>query len=107
MEPPGKSPAPDPALYGRVAGLGAQIGCSTLMIVLAAVFGGIFLDRILKTEGTIVVIFVLGSAPLALALTYWLAMRTVKNLPTQPPGARTTSRPRGFNDNDEEGGDDR
>ncbi|MCI0521854.1 MAG: AtpZ/AtpI family protein [Chloroflexi bacterium] len=74
--------APNPM---RFAGLGAQVGCLTLLIVLASVFGGIWLDRILDTKPTFTVILVLGSAPLSLVLTFWLAMRTIKDINQQPP----------------------
>ena len=65
-------------LNPSVMALGAQVGCSTLFIVIAAVFGGIWLDRILDTKPIFTIFFILGSAPLALVLTYWMAMRTLK-----------------------------
>ena len=65
-----------------VLALGGQVGCSTLVIVIAAVFGGIWLDRFLDTKPVFTILFILGSAPLALGLTYWMALRTLQN--TQP-----------------------
>ena len=63
-----------------VLALGGQVGCSTLVIVILAVFGGIWLDRFLDTKPIFTIIFVLGSAPLALLLTYWMAMRSIHNM---------------------------
>jgi F0F1-type ATP synthase assembly protein I len=98
------SPRP-PAPIAQMAGLGAEIGCLTLMIVLAAVFGGIWLDKLLGTQGVIMIILVLGSAPLALALTFWMAMRTVKKLNPPVQGGKTPGSSQG-KPQDEEGGDD-
>lgn len=63
----------------KMAAMGGEIGCVTLVIVLAAVFGGLWLDRLLGTKPILTVIFVLGAGPLALVITYWLAMRAVKD----------------------------
>ncbi len=60
--------------------MGAQIGCVTLFIVLAAVFGGIWLDRILGTRPVLTLIFVLGSAPFSLVLTFYIARRQIKQM---------------------------
>ncbi len=69
----------------RTVVLGGEIGCLTLMIVLAAVFGGLWLDRTLSTEKPIItIILVLISAPLALVITYWRAMQAVKDIQAKP-----------------------
>jgi hypothetical protein len=81
---PAQKPSPGSNTM-RFAGLGAQVGCLTLIIVLLSVFGGIWLDRVLGTKPTFTVILVLGSAPLSLVLTFWMAMRTIKDINPQPP----------------------
>ena len=63
-----------------VMALGGQVGCSTLLIVILSVFGGIWLDRILDTKPVFTIMFILGSAPLALVLTYWMAMRSIQSM---------------------------
>ena len=70
-----------------VLALGSQVGCSTLFIVIVAVFGGIWLDRFLDTKPIFTILFILGSAPLALGLTYWLALRTLKSSQFAAPDA--------------------
>ena len=69
----------------RTVTLGGEIGCLTLIIVLAAVFGGLWLDRTLGTEKPIItIILVLISAPLSLVLTYWRAMQAVRDIRAEP-----------------------
>ena len=66
-----------------VIALGGQIGCITLVLVLVAAFGGIWLDNILGTKPLLTIILVLGAAPLSLYLTYMMAVRAINkvNLP--------------------------
>lgn len=87
MNTPGTPPEKTPQPYAfsmKFMGVGAQVGCLTLMIVLGAVFGGIWLDRVLGTKPVLTVLLVLGSAPFSLFLTFWIAMRSVRDL--NPPG---------------------
>jgi F0F1-type ATP synthase assembly protein I len=59
--------------------VGAQVGCVTLIIVLLSVFIGIGLDKLLGTQPLFIILFVLGSAPISIYVTYLLAMRAVKS----------------------------
>jgi len=87
-EKPQSAPIMKPAsmltVGGEVAGL-------TLVIVFAAVFGGLALDKLFGTKPVLTILFVLGSAPLALALTFWVAMRAVKRY--APPTSTTPAQP--------------
>ncbi|MBN1149249.1 MAG: AtpZ/AtpI family protein [Anaerolineales bacterium] len=81
-----------PAFYSKTMLVGGEIGCVTLVIVLASVLGGLWLDRLLGTKPVLTIFFVFGSAPLSLALTYWLAMRAVRDMnPTPGAGKRQNS----------------
>ncbi len=81
-EPPKKpQPAPNLALYS----VGGQVGCATLIIVFAALFIGIGLDKLLGTKPVLTLILTLGSAPLSLFITYRLAMRAVQSANPKPP----------------------
>ena len=60
--------------------VGGEVGCLTLIIVLAAVFGGLWLDNLFNTKPMITVILVLASAPMSLVLTIWIAMRAVRDI---------------------------
>jgi F0F1-type ATP synthase assembly protein I len=80
----GKQAVNNIALYS----VGAQVGCATLLIVFLAVFIGIGLDKVLDTKPLFTIMFVLGSAPLSLFLTFWLAKRAVNNINPQVPAAK-------------------
>jgi F0F1-type ATP synthase assembly protein I len=72
-------PASNLALYS----VGAEVGCSTLVIILLGLFIGIGLDRLLDTKPVFTILLTLGSAPLSLFITYHLAMRAVKSVTPQ------------------------
>lgn len=71
--------------------VGAQVGCVTLLIVFLALFIGIGLDRLLGTKPIFIILFVLGSAPLSIFITYKLAMRAVKGAIPQEPASKTVN----------------
>jgi predicted MFS family arabinose efflux permease len=73
------------AFNSKVLTVGGEVGCITLAIVIASVFGGIWLDRVLGTRPLFTVGLVVLSAPLSLALTFWIARRATQDL--QPPPA--------------------
>ena len=81
--------------------VGGQVGCLTLVIVLVALFGGLALDRIFGTKPVFTIILLLGSAPLALYLTFWVAMRSIKNLTPPAPPAAGQDRPQNEEDDSE------
>jgi F0F1-type ATP synthase assembly protein I len=68
------------AFNAKALTVGGEVGCLTLIIVILAVFGGIWLDRILGTKPLFTISLVLISAPLSLVLTYWIAKRAVKDI---------------------------
>ena len=70
----------------KVLTVGGEIGCLTLVIVLVAVFGGIWLDRVFGTKPLLTIGLVLLSAPISLALTFWIATRSVKDMTNSPSG---------------------
>ena len=69
------------------AGLAGQIGCVVPVIILGSVLAGLWLDKTFDTDKTITLIFVLGSLPVSIYLTFRLAMRAVTeiNKTMQPP----------------------
>ena len=66
------------ALGAQALTVGGEVGCLTLVIVLASVFGGIWLDRLFGTKPLLMILLVIASAPLALGLTIWIAKREVE-----------------------------
>jgi F0F1-type ATP synthase assembly protein I len=72
------------AANSKVLLVGGEVGCLTLIIVLASVFGGLWLDNLFGTKPLITIILVLASAPFSLVLTIWIAKRAVKDINTLP-----------------------
>jgi F0F1-type ATP synthase assembly protein I len=66
--------------------VGGEIGCLMLIFVLVAVFGGLWLDRLFGTKPLFTILLVLGSAPLSIVITYWIAIRAVRDV-NPPPSA--------------------
>ena len=60
--------------------LGAQVGCITLLIVVAALAGGLWLDKVLDSKPLFTIVLIVGSVPLSLLLTFWMAMRTIRDM---------------------------
>jgi F0F1-type ATP synthase assembly protein I len=67
-----------PADGMKMIAVAGQVGCVTLLSVLLAVFLGLYLDRVLGTRPLILILLVLGSAPLSLLLTYYIAIRATQ-----------------------------
>lgn len=67
--------------------LAGQIGCVVPIIILAAVLGGLWLDRQLGTGRWITLGLLLASLPLSIFVTFRLALRTAQELNQllQPP----------------------
>jgi F0F1-type ATP synthase assembly protein I len=61
----------------QIAGLMTQSGCLVVALVLVAVVGGIWLDRMLGTRPVITLVLVLGSIPLTLFLLFKTATRAI------------------------------
>jgi F0F1-type ATP synthase assembly protein I len=68
-------------------GLAGQIGCVIPIIILLAVLGGVWLDRTFETKPIFTLFLLLASLPLTIYLTFYMAMRAVKdiNQSLQPP----------------------
>lgn len=75
----------------QMAGLAGQIAGLTLFLVFAAVLGGRWLDRVLGTGNAFLVILVLAAGPLALFLTFRLALRAARRVALPP--SRSAPRP--------------
>ena len=64
-----------------------QVGCITPLIILAALFIGIWLDARLGSKPTFTILFIIGSVPVALIAMFWVVKETIdRTLPgqTQP-----------------------
>lgn len=52
-----------------------QVGCLTLVIILAALFGGLWLDRYMDTRPLFTVILMVASVPLTLVMMFWVVKK--------------------------------
>lgn len=86
--PQEKSPSSQLAQQASIFAIGGEVGCLTLVVIFAALIGGILLDRLLGTKPVFTLILLLGSAPLALYITFWVATRAVKKYTPQQPSTR-------------------
>ena len=97
MNQPGETPKESRnAQMVRNMGLysvGMQVGCVTILIVFLSLGIGLGLDSLLKTKPVFTLIFILSSAPLALYLTFKLAMRAVKNVNQQSSSSAVEKEP--------------
>jgi F0F1-type ATP synthase assembly protein I len=78
------------ALLGKASGIGVSAGCLTAAVLLAAVFIGLWLDRLMGTKPYVTLAVLLGSIPLSLALMVWWVLRETRRLnlgPGPAPGA--------------------
>lgn len=53
-----------------LAAVAGQVGCLTLIIVLAALFGGLWLDKYFQTRPLFTVLLMVGSIPVTLVLMF-------------------------------------
>jgi predicted MFS family arabinose efflux permease len=91
----------------RMVMVGGEVAFVTLAIVLGAVFGGIWMDKAFGTGWIVTILLVVLSAPLSIALTFWLAMRAVRDLnPPSQGGAKPGGSSPQAKIQDEEGGND-
>ena len=67
-----------------LASVAGQVGCLTLVIIFAALFGGLWLDSALKTKPLFTLVLVIGSMPVGIFLMYRVAMSVISKSVTTP-----------------------
>lgn len=78
-----KSTGSSQEIYQRVAGMVGQIGCLSIVILLAAGFLGRWLDSQFNTGRSITIWLIMGSLPITLVLIYGMARMTIKKIETE------------------------
>ncbi len=96
MEPTGNQPGRKSVSASLSVAIGAvvgQVGCLTLLIVLAALFGGLWMDKLFGTKPLITIGLMIASIPITLFLMFWVVRRattriqaTMQAKPGQQPG---------------------
>ena len=84
-----------------LASVAAQVGCLTLVIVLAAVFGGIWLDGRFGTRPWFTLGLLLVSIPISLGVMLWVVRATVSKIKpgTSKPQEPTSKEEAGLGNN--------
>jgi F0F1-type ATP synthase assembly protein I len=63
-----------------VAGVASQVGCLTIVIILGALFLGMYLDKLNATRPWYTIGFVIGSIPLSLIVMIVIVLAAVKKI---------------------------
>jgi membrane protein implicated in regulation of membrane protease activity len=80
-----------------LAAVAGQVGCLTLVIVLAALFTGLWLDNYFQTKPMITLLLMVASVPLTLVLMFWVVKSATSRLQKNPT-------PENKNEEEAEGG---
>jgi F0F1-type ATP synthase assembly protein I len=65
-----------------LAAVAGQVGCLTLVIVLAALIGGLWLDAQFDTRPLITIILMVASVPITLVLMFWVVRKATSHIRT-------------------------
>jgi F0F1-type ATP synthase assembly protein I len=68
-----------------LAGAAGQVGCVTLVIVISAVLGGLWLDSLLDTRPLFTIILMIASIPVSLGVMLYLVRLLTKKIKAQLP----------------------
>jgi uncharacterized YccA/Bax inhibitor family protein len=71
----------------------------TFAVIFAALFAGLWIDRLLRTGHIFTIILVIISIPVSILLTLWLVRRTTKRLKSTQANPSTKDLYRGTDDN--------
>ncbi|GAP15274.1 putative F0F1-ATPase subunit [Longilinea arvoryzae] len=77
-----------------IAGLVGQVGCLTLVIILGAVFGGLWLDAHFNSKPAFTIGLLIVSIPVSVVVMLLVvrsAISKIKNIPTQTKKPEETS----------------
>lgn len=63
-----------------LAGVTAQVGCLTLVIVLAAVFGGIWLDTQFHSKPVFTIVLLVISVPISIVVMFFIVRKATSRI---------------------------
>lgn len=66
-----------------LAWLVGQIGCLTLVIILGALFGGMYLDNLYGSRPWFTLILIIGSIPVSLGVMIFVSRAAIRKIKTQ------------------------
>jgi len=68
-----------------LAGVAGQVGCLTLLIILVAVFGGLWLDARFQTRPVFTIVLLIASIPVSLAVMFYVVRLATSKIKAGPP----------------------
>lgn len=71
-----------------LAGAAGQVGCVTLIIILVAVLGGLWLDAQFNTRPVFTLGLLILSIPISLAVMLYIVRLVTSKIKAGPPGAK-------------------
>jgi F0F1-type ATP synthase assembly protein I len=92
----------DPARYTlnmALAAVAGQVGCLTVVIVVAAAFGGLWLDGQFGTRPLFIIGLLLAAVPVTLIAMFWLVRQTTSRI--QFENGKTNGKSRDDRDTDD------
>ena len=66
-----------------------QVGCLTPLIILGALFAGLWLDRQFETKPLFTILFIIGSAPVSVFVLYRIVRMATAKLKTDNQDEKT------------------
>ena len=70
-----------------LVGVVGQVGCITPLIILGALFAGLWLDRLFETKPIFTILFIVGSAPVSIFALYKIVKTATTKLKTDDDDA--------------------
>lgn len=68
-----------------------QVGCLTLVVVLASVFGGLWLDNMFRTKPVITLVLLFAGIPISVLLMLFVSRKTLAKLKSQSESSTSNS----------------
>lgn len=68
-----------------------QVGCLTLVVILASVFGGLWLDNMFGTKPVITLVLLFAGIPISVLLMLFVSRRTLAKLKSQSESSISNS----------------
>jgi F0F1-type ATP synthase assembly protein I len=67
-----------------LAAVAGQVGCLTLVIILAALFGGLWLDSRFDSEPVFTVVLMIASVPFTIVAMLWVVKKATSRMQPAP-----------------------
>ena len=71
------------ALNLTLAAVAGQVGCITLVIIVLALFIGLWLDSQLNTRPLFTLILMIGSVPVTLVIMFWVVRKATSRISSE------------------------